>query len=171
MVHIDTQQGSPPSSQPSTVNDAAGASEMQERGHTPTPWRLCNEGECPCLMIWCPDHPIAKVESGEWGDEYPAMRQIGAWLENKYEAYMERIDYGHIYPDVAKANALLIVKAVNGYDAMVARIARLESDLNECAEFLEGQADVVDGSYGEPSPNRAMRLLSMIDETLHGLPY
>ncbi len=50
------------------------------------------------------------------------------------------------------------------------RIARLESDLNECREYLEDQVDVVDGSYGEPSPNRAMQLVQMIDETLNGRP-
>jgi hypothetical protein len=47
-----------------------------------------------------------------------------------------------------------------------ARILRLESDLNECREFLDGQIDVVDGDYGEQAPNRAMVLCSMIDETL-----
>lgn len=87
--------------------------------HTPTPWKLCNAGECPCLTISCPDHPIAKVESGEWGDEYPAMRQVGASLENKYEAYMERIAYGSIDRETARANAELIVKAVNNHDALV----------------------------------------------------
>lgn len=49
------------------------------------------------------------------------------------------------------------------------RIAELEADLHECREFLEGQVDVVDGSYGEPVPNRAMVLVCMIDETLDGV--
>jgi predicted nucleic acid-binding Zn-ribbon protein len=48
------------------------------------------------------------------------------------------------------------------------RIARLEADLNECREYLEDEVDVVDGDYGEPAPNRAMQLVTMIDETLHG---
>lgn len=48
------------------------------------------------------------------------------------------------------------------------RIAQLEADLNECREFLEGQADVNDGSYGQPAPNRAMQLVCLIDESLHG---
>jgi hypothetical protein len=47
------------------------------------------------------------------------------------------------------------------------RIARLEADLNECREYLECLADVVDGEDG-PRPNRAMRLVGMIDEALHG---
>lgn len=48
------------------------------------------------------------------------------------------------------------------------RIKMLEADLLECREYLEDHVDVVDGSYGEPSPNRAMSLVSMIDESLHG---
>lgn len=64
-----------------------------------------------------------------------------------------------------------IRKVEHDNEQAAARIARLESDLNECLEFLEGQADVVDGDYGEPSPNRAMQLVSMIDETLNGRPY
>lgn len=48
------------------------------------------------------------------------------------------------------------------------RIAELEADLNECREFIEEQADVADGSYGEPAPNRAMQLVTMIDESLNG---
>lgn len=35
--------------------------------------------------------------------------------------------------------------------------------LNEVAEFLEGQSDVVDGSYGEPHANRAMILLQAVE--------
>jgi hypothetical protein len=48
------------------------------------------------------------------------------------------------------------------------RIATLESDLIECREYLEDHVDVVDGDYGEPAPNKAMRLVSMIDESLLG---
>lgn len=48
------------------------------------------------------------------------------------------------------------------------RIGRLEADLQDCREYLEKEMDVVDGSYGEPSPNRAMQLVNQIDETLDG---
>ena len=48
------------------------------------------------------------------------------------------------------------------------RIAQLEADLLECRDFLEEQADITDGSYGQPQPNRAMALVSMIDESIHG---
>ena len=50
------------------------------------------------------------------------------------------------------------------------RIARLEADLQECLEYFEERFDVVDGSYGEPAPNREMRLGQMLDETLNGRP-
>lgn len=41
--------------------------------------------------------------------------------------------------------------------------------LNEVAEFLEGQSDVVDGSYGEPHPNRAMSLLQQVEQEIENL--
>lgn len=51
---------------------------------------------------------------------------------------------------------------------LINHIARLEGDLLECREYLETEVDVVDGDYGEPAPNRAMQLVTMIDEALHG---
>lgn len=48
------------------------------------------------------------------------------------------------------------------------RIARLEADLLECREHLETEVDVIDGDYGVPAPNRAMALVTMIDESLNG---
>jgi predicted nucleic acid-binding Zn-ribbon protein len=52
--------------------------------------------------------------------------------------------------------------------AAYSHIKRLEADLLECREYLEEEVDVIDGDYGEPAPNRAMQLVSMIDDTLHG---
>jgi len=43
------------------------------------------------------------------------------------------------------------------------RILVLEELLERCAAFLDGYSDVVDGDYGEPEPNKAMRLLSEIN--------
>lgn len=48
------------------------------------------------------------------------------------------------------------------------RIKTLEADLEECAEYFKDHSDVVDGDYGEPEPNKEMRLYSMIQETLYG---
>ena len=41
--------------------------------------------------------------------------------------------------------------------------------LEDVAEFLEDQADVVDGSYGEPRPNRAMSLLQEVEGRIEAL--
>ena len=50
------------------------------------------------------------------------------------------------------------------------RIAELEDLLDQCAEFIDGQVDVVDGDYGQPEPNRAMRLMSAIREVVPATP-
>lgn len=42
----------------------------------------------------------------------------------------------------------------------------LRADLAECREYIEQAADVVDGDDGQPKPNKAMRLVTMIDEAL-----
>ena len=41
--------------------------------------------------------------------------------------------------------------------------------LEDVAEFLEEYSDVVDGSYGEPRPNRAMSLLQEVEERIEAL--
>ena len=46
------------------------------------------------------------------------------------------------------------------------RTVILEELLGRCAEFLDGYVDVVDGDYGVPEPNEAMRLVSAIREEL-----
>ncbi len=83
--------------------------------HSPGPWSACRDGECSCGFIWSTtaDHPVAKVESGEWGDDYPAIKVTptehgltGTSFE--VSAYMERIGYGRVDPEVAKQNAKLI---------------------------------------------------------------
>lgn len=43
---------------------------------------------------------------------------------------------------------------------------RLRATLAECEDYFDGRADVVDGSYGVPAPNREMTLLTEIREAL-----
>jgi hypothetical protein len=38
--------------------------------------------------------------------------------------------------------------------------------LQEAAEFIEDQVDVVDGDYGQPKPNRAMSLMTVVEDAL-----
>lgn len=46
------------------------------------------------------------------------------------------------------------------------RVAILEDLLERCAEFIDGYVDFVDGDYGQPEPNKAMRLVSEIRDAL-----
>jgi hypothetical protein len=87
--------------------------------HTPGPWTICCDGKCTCKMVGCSDHPIAKVISGEWGDEYPSVRLVGtSSLDIKAEGFMEMIGYGSVHEDVATANARLIAAAPDMYEAL-----------------------------------------------------
>lgn len=105
--------------------------------HTPTPWNLCCEGKCSCLTISSTYFPIAKVTSGRWGDDYPSLRMIGGSIEGKFEAFMEQITYGEINPDLARANAKFIVKAVNAHDALVNALTELHAMAwSECPSLL-----------------------------------
>jgi hypothetical protein len=58
------------------------------------------------------------------------------------------------------ADAALMARA----PSLLARVRVLEELLSECAEFIESYSDVVDGDYGDPSPNRAMSLVSHIQD-------
>jgi len=45
-------------------------------------------------------------------------------------------------------------------------IADLISALEQAREHIDGEIDVVDGDYGIPAPNKAMRLAQEIDDAL-----
>ncbi len=48
-----------------------------------------------------------------------------------------------------------------------ALIADLIETLNSCRAYIECDVDIIDGENG-PRPNAAMRLVSMIDESIYG---
>ena len=48
------------------------------------------------------------------------------------------------------------------------KIERLQTALQECHDFIENYADVVDGNDGFPEPNQALALLGVINEALEG---
>jgi hypothetical protein len=110
--------------------------------HTKGPW--ISRGEVkpvgdPVDMLWC-------------GDVMPAGDKFRGSI-----AHIQSCDHVHgcITREEAAANARLI-----------AAVPDLVEALQEAREFIDGQIDVVDGSYGEPSPNRAMSLAQMIDAAL-----
>jgi hypothetical protein len=45
-------------------------------------------------------------------------------------------------------------------------VLRAELALHECEAYLDSYVDVVDGSYGEPAPNRAMSLMGEVKEAI-----
>lgn len=93
--------------------------------HSNTPWSLCgsDRGVCSCLQIWSKpdDHPIAVVESGEWGDKYSELKLLEGTgsIEGKYQIVDAIIPYGKIDEEVAKANAQFIVRAVNAHEELL----------------------------------------------------
>ena len=50
--------------------------------------------------------------------------------------------------------------------AAESRVSVLEGALDDALEYIDDHVDVVDGSYGEPAPNRAMSLASSIRERI-----
>ena len=50
------------------------------------------------------------------------------------------------------------------------RIKELEAELELCSEYFADRCDVVDGDYGEPSPNKEMRLMTSIQIALGEWP-
>ena len=65
------------------------------------------------------------------------------------------------------AAALFIRSKDEELKAAYERIKMLEADLLECRNYIECDVDIIDGEFG-PLPNKAMRLVSMIDESIHG---
>ena len=97
--------------------------------YTRGPWKACNDGRCSCKQVWSltDDHPVAEVISGEWGDDYPAIRLTDdqGISGTRAEAYMERIAYGSVKEECAVANARLIAAAPELLEACIAAYLHL----------------------------------------------
>lgn len=135
---------------------AAGAAHFDAVVHTPGPWEACNGGKCSCLMVWSKpaDHPVCTVESGEWGDTYPALRVIGGGpirsIGAAFEPYIEKLPYGSIDRRVAEKNARLIAAAPNLLHACkeVQRIDRTGMTSDEIIAVMELVDEAVRDSEG-----------------------
>lgn len=121
------------------------ATAARSAAFTPGPWSHHVDIACKCGYISATDHPVAKVISGDWGDDYPSIRLIGGSLERSAEAYMEQITYGHIDQTEAKANARLIAAAPDLLEALTGLLA----------EYREWEAPR--GGYAETHPAHLAR--------------
>ena len=97
--------------------------------HTPGPWSYCCD---KCLTVSAPDHPIARIEHGAWGDTFPSLRQIGPSIGAKYEPYIEMIEYGEIDEETAIANAHLIAAAPELLAALEYVLPAIDKEWGEC---------------------------------------
>lgn len=86
------------------------------------------------------------------GDRLRYQYETGDFIPNQFPAHLTR--------QVEAAAILAIVRNEDPF------IARLVEAANEAREHIDGEIDVVDGSYGEPAPNRAMSIASLIDEAI-----
>jgi len=105
--------------------------------HSKGPWRSCHDGKCKCGQIWsiAEDHPVAKVERGEWGDTFPSIRFVDGKrpgsINPQVEAYTEMMSYGSVHEDVAEANAKLIAASPDLLEACKGAKKYLQEDLVE----------------------------------------
>mgnify|MGYP001597722334 CR=1 FL=1 len=124
--------------------------ERLDAARTQGEWKACNGGKCRCKQVWAQDYPIAKVEHGEWGDTYPALRKTGDELNQKVEAYIEHIPYGEISEDVATANAIFIAACSTAVPRLLADIKTLRELLSDAWTEYACHAPGCLGDFGRP---------------------
>lgn len=60
-----------------------------------------------------------------------------------------------------------VCNALDGYAKLTRAVYGDVADaLIDAREFIDGYVDVVDGDYGEPAPNRAMQIASLLDSAI-----
>lgn len=127
---------------------------------TPGEWRACGaqrkDGPCLCGQVNGEHHPIAKVEIGEWGDLFDAIRLVDGQtgepcapgtIGAKAESFMDFIPYGTVPKTEALANADGIAWLRNNASRLLDALARpapVEADTSEAVAAAIG--------YAEPTP-------------------
>ncbi len=103
------------------------------------PWTTCHEGKCRCKQVWCADdHPVAVIECGKTGDDYPVIEDG--------KAVMKQETYWDISEETGEANANFTAHAREDIPYLLTalaekgkRIEELEAvvdDLVEAREFV-----------------------------------
>ena len=104
---------------------------------SPGPWEACGKdrGGCSCGQIWSKpsDHPVATATTGKWGDSFPTLEIFGTSMDRTARAVIERIDYGEVRENAAKANAMLIAAEPD----IAAELRRLRAEHDELVAARE----------------------------------
>ena len=69
-------------------------------------------------------------------------------------------------PMSADEMCAVIDRGMAEIDRLRAKNNRMHSALLECETYFDERCDVIDGSYGEPAPNREMNLLTEVRNAL-----
>lgn len=106
--------------------------------YSPAPWHACQDGKCSCKSVWSykADHPVAKVESGKWGDSHWEAKLI----DGEAKLVWNEMDYGEISEEIAVKNAKLIASAPELYEALEETMKWIENwgvRFSEDPEWIE----------------------------------
>jgi hypothetical protein len=91
---------------------------------------------------------MSKHTPGPWSVADRLVPNGRRWVQRNHTRTLVALVYST--PE-REANARLIAAAPDLLEAC-----------NEALEFAEDQEDVLDGSYGQPEPNRAMQVATML---------
>ena len=106
---------------------------------TPGPWEACHDGKCKCKQVWSvtADHPVAVIESGEWGDSHWEAELV----DGEAKLVWVLMPYGEIPQEAAEANARLIAAAPDLLEALENFMAKV-SPLNDTPEAVAARAAI-----------------------------
>jgi hypothetical protein len=126
--------------------------------HTPGPWEICGDGKCPCKQVWSEHHPVAEVVAGEWGDEYEDIKleKREGYIGHRAIAYIEKIIYGEVDEETARANARLIAAAPDLLAACISNGMAADEARYSGPDMLEDAANILNSMH----PDLALNLLN-----------
>lgn len=113
------------------------------------------------------------IKAAKWQGE-PCPNPEKGWIRDSRDNRLTRLGNRNAYGKIIKAHnneidvviAPAISALVEENQKQAAQIKVLRDILHDVRDHIDGEIDVVDGSYGEPAPNKAMVLDQNIVEAL-----